>query len=69
MRIILDTNIFITREDYSIIPANLQDLIRILHESTVQILLHPLSVRDIENDQNEERKKIIKSKIKSYSLL
>jgi len=69
MRILIDTNIFIYRENYHIIPSNLQSLLKTLNDLVVQILIHPLSVHEIEKDRNHERKKITLSKIKTYPIL
>ena len=69
MRILIDTNIFIYREDTSILPENLQKLLRIINENKHTILVHSASIEDIENDKDMTRKKIMKSKLKSYALL
>lgn len=69
MRILIDTNILIYREDYHIIPENLQELMQILNNMGAKICLHPKSVEDISRDTNEERKKVILSKINAYDLL
>lgn len=69
MRILIDTNILIYREDYHIIPENLQELMQILNKMGAKICLHPKSVEDISRDTNEERKEVILSKINAYDLL
>jgi rRNA-processing protein FCF1 len=69
MRILIDTNIFIYRENYHIIPGNLQSLLKTLNDLVVQILVHPLSVHELEKDRNQERRAITLSKIKTYPLL
>lgn len=69
MRILIDTNIFILREDNKVVSENLQDLLRILNEESVSILIHPLSVEEINKDQDEARKTVSLSKIRTYSLL
>ncbi len=69
MRILIDTNIFIYRENYHIIPSNLQSLLKTLNDLVVQILVHPLSVHEIEKDRNQERREITLSKIKTYPIL
>lgn len=69
MRILVDTNIFIQREDPRIVPQNLQLLLRTLNEMSVQILIHPLSIKDVERDRDPTRKSIILSKIKTYPVL
>jgi len=69
MQILIDTNIFIQREDNKIVQDELQELIRILHELGYKIVLHPLSIEEIKKDKNKERRDIIISKIKSYPLI
>ena len=69
MRILIDTNIFIYRENSHIIPSNLQSLLKTLNDLIVQILVHPLSVHEIEKDRNHERREITLSKIKTYPIL
>ena len=66
MRILLDTNIFIYREDYRIISKNLMDLLKILNELTAELLIHPLSLEEIKKDRNVERREIVLSKIRTY---
>jgi Protein of unknown function DUF55. len=69
MRVILDTNIFISREDNKIVPESVQKLLNILNQHKIQILVHPSGKDDIERDKDSERKKIIQSKISSYTFL
>jgi len=69
MRILLDTNIFIYREDNTVIPQELQDLLQILSKVRAEILIHPLSLQELEKDKNETRRQIILSKLGSYPQL
>ncbi|KYK38852.1 MAG: hypothetical protein AYK18_00655 [Theionarchaea archaeon DG-70] len=69
MRILIDTNIFIYREDPIMLPENLQKLLRIARENKHIIIVHPASMKDIENDPDVKRRKIMISKLKSYPLL
>ncbi|MFX1365914.1 MAG: GNAT family N-acetyltransferase [Promethearchaeota archaeon] len=69
MRILLDTNIIIGREDNKIIDEDLQILMKILNQLDISIILHKKSIEDIERDKNEERKQITLSKFKTYNLL
>lgn len=69
MRILIDTNIFIYREDPTILPEHLQKLLRITRENKHIIMVHPASMKDIENDPDVKRRKIMISKLKSYPLL
>lgn len=69
MRILLDTNIIIHREDDKILSDKLQSLMKTISALNENILVHPLSIDDIKNDNNFNRKEIILSKIKSYNIL
>jgi len=69
MRILFDTNIFIHREDDKVISNNLQSLLRTLSRMKTEILIHPLSINELKRDKDEERKKIIISKVQSYCQL
>ncbi|GAG90575.1 unnamed protein product [marine sediment metagenome] len=69
MRVLIDTNIFIQRENDHILQSDLQKLLNVLNKLKIEILIHPKSITDIERDTNEIRKKIMLSKIKTYSLL
>jgi len=67
--VLIDTNIFIYREDHKVIPENLRRLLKILNELGVKIFVHPCSIEDIKSDKDENRKKIILSKIATYPKL
>ena len=69
MKIIFDTNILIHIEDPKELSKNLQDLMKLFREHGHQIFIHPASLKDIDNDQDENRKKIILSKLKGYPLI
>ena len=69
MRILLDTNIFIHREDDKVIPENLQGLLQMLGKIRTEILIHPLSIQELNKDRDEKRKSIILSKVGSYCQL
>ncbi len=68
LRLIIDTNIFISREDATAVSDNLQELLRITN-AKAQLLVHPLSVEDINQGKDESRKNTIKSKLGAYNLL
>ena len=69
MRFILDTNIFICREDHKVIPPNLQRLNKLLNEVGAAVVLHPLSIDDVSNDSDSQRKEISMSKLGTYAQL
>lgn len=69
MRLLIDTNIFIYREDNSEVDRQLSALLKILSENNVSVLMHPDAKLDILNDKDERRKKIILSKLDIYPLL
>jgi hypothetical protein len=66
MKVIFDTNILIHIEDPKELSKNLQDLMKIFREHGHQIFIHPISLKEIDNDSNESRKKIILSKLDGY---
>ncbi len=69
MRILIDTNIIIYREDNSELNKELSELFNVLNENNVQVLVHPASKKDLHNDPNKERRKIIFSKLSTYPQL
>ncbi|MFZ3383251.1 MAG: hypothetical protein WA144_04930 [Candidatus Methanoperedens sp.] len=69
MKIIFDTNILIHIEDPKELSKSLQNLMKLFREHGHQIFIHPASLKDIGNDQDENRKKIILSKLKGYPLI
>ncbi len=69
MRILLDTNIFIYREDDHVIPEELKELLMVLNKTKTEILIHPLSIEELKKDKDERRREIILSKVESYPIL
>jgi predicted nucleic acid-binding protein len=69
MRILIDTNIFIGRENDHILSNELQALLRILNSRQIEILIHPKSIEEIKRDSNISRKNIALSKLNTYPIL
>ena len=69
MRILLDTNIIISREDYEVLDEDLNILFKIFNELNVEVLVHPKSSVDLLHDKDRKRKEIILSKFKTYKKL
>jgi hypothetical protein len=69
MRVLLDTNVFIYREDDHVISENLQELLRALSAAKADINIHPSSIDDLQRDFDDRRKRVMNSKIKTYSFL
>ena len=69
MHLLIDTNIFIYREDDRIISENVCELFGLLNEISVEILIHPASVADIRRDTNTRRRDVMLSKIGMYKQL
>jgi rRNA-processing protein FCF1 len=69
IRVLIDTNVLILREDDRIIADNLASLIRVLSENNVPQLIHPSSIKEIEGDRDDRRREIMLSKIQTYSVL
>lgn len=66
MDILIDTNIFIYRENNRVVPRDLQELERSLKDEGHRILIHPLSKREIRNDGNADRRQKAESKVEAY---
>jgi hypothetical protein len=69
MRILIDTNVIINREEDKIISSELQELLEIISQLNYQLLVHPLSVAEIADDEDGRRKEINLSKIGTYPKL
>lgn len=70
MRILLDTNILIQRENNHIIPENLAELMRLLNGlENCSLHIHPLTRQEIMKDGYDERKNVNLSKSNTYSVL
>ncbi len=69
MRVLLDTNIFISREADRVVSSDLADLLGIFNELRSKLLVHPLSVTELKHDKNEKRREVNLSKIRTYSIL
>ena len=66
MNVLIDTNIFISREDYKEVPANLSSLLELFGKNLVKVFIHPLSKEDVKRDRNLQRMQISLSKMASY---
>ncbi len=69
MRILIDTNIFISREADRVLSSDLANLLGILNELKTELLVHPLSATELKNDKDEKRREVNLSKIRAYSIL
>lgn len=70
MRILLDTNILILRENNHIIPENVVQMMRLANGITGTTLhVHPLSINEIRKDGNLSRRDVNLSKVNSYAIL
>ena len=69
MRILIDTNIFIDRENDCVLSNELQVLLKILNSKQIEILIHPKSFEEIKRDSNISRKNIALSKLNTYPIL
>jgi hypothetical protein len=69
MHLLIDTNIFIYREDDRIISENVRELFGLLREISVDVFIHPASVADIQRDTAIRRREVMLSKIGMYKQL
>lgn len=68
-RIIFDTNIIISLEENALVADPVAQLFALLQTNGVQVLVHPASIEDIQNDKDENRRSIKLSKLKKYGQL
>lgn len=66
MQVLIDTNVFIHREDDEVVPKPLRKLEKTLKEGNHTITIHPESVAEIRNDENKERRRKAESRIETY---
>ncbi|CCJ37357.1 hypothetical protein BN140_2434 [Methanoculleus bourgensis MS2] len=69
MRILLDTNIFIDREQDHVLSRELAKLLQTLNKLRAELVIHPLSVSELRRDSNIKRREVNLSKIEAYSHL
>jgi len=70
MRILLDTNIIIPLEDSSeILEESMSDFFGLASKNNHQLLIHPISIEDIEKEPNKKKRKIIISRVQKYQTL
>lgn len=67
MRVLLDTNVLIYREDDRVLEKSVQELMRAL--GTMLVLVHPASLRDLDGDADEGRRRVVLSKVAAYPQL
>ena len=69
MHLLIDTNIFIYREDDRVVSQNVGDLFALLQKIPVDVFIHPASLTDIHRDTDERRRNMMLSKIGIYRQL
>lgn len=69
MRILLDTNIFIYREQDQVVSHDLAKLLQALNKLGAELIVHPLSVSELRRDSDIRRRGVNLSKIEAYSHL
>ena len=69
IRVLIDTNILILREDDRIIADDLAALMRLFSENNIQQLVHPLSIKEVEGDRDDRRREVMLSKLPAYAVL
>ncbi len=69
MRILIDTNILIHLEDNKIADDAFYKFYQVAINNNCQVLYHPECLKDLLNDKDSERRKIIRSKLKKYTVM
>jgi len=69
MRVLIDTNVLIHREDDKTVPRDLQRLLETLNRLRISVLVHPASLQDLRRDTKLVRSNVLQSKFRSYEQL
>lgn len=69
IKVLLDTNILIEREDYKATNPSFSELMSLLQENSIISFIHPSTINELEKDKERIRKESILSKVKSYPKL
>lgn len=69
MRVLIDTNIFIYREDNRVLERNTQRFLELVNRLGIQLVIHPKSREDLLRDPNRSRREISLSKLCAYAIL
>lgn len=67
MKILIDTNILLYNEADHHPPAHLQVLIRLINDLNYRLLVHPLSITEVEKDNNIPNKHLLLARMREYS--
>lgn len=66
MRVLLDTNVLIAREDPSSPREDLTELLRTLATRSGQVVIHPLTANELDGDGDFERRAVTQAKARCY---
>jgi len=66
MNILIDTHILVKREVDRTIERRLQEILQAIGELNHKLVVHPLSVTEVEKDKNIPQKSVLLSKIRTY---
>lgn len=69
MTVLLDTNIIIYREKDRVMNPSVMNLYKWLNKLKIEKFIHPLTIKEICKNQNEEEKNILLAKLNSYSII
>lgn len=69
MRVLIDTNVFISREGDQVLSPALRSLLQGLHRSGSHVLVHPASLEDLGHDRDGSRHHVAISKFNAYPRL
>ena len=70
MKVLFDTNIFITLETPGVVlPETLSDMVRFARELHYDIFYHSAQIEDLKRDKNDARRTAQLSRLKQYPAL
>jgi|GEM_PF-1699755 len=69
MNVLIDTHILVMRENNRSVHKDLLDVSRLANDLNLRLVVHPLSIAEIEKDKNIPDSRVFLSKAKAYPLL
>ena len=70
INILLDTNLFIYRENHNVLNDKVLELTKILYDSDqYRIVIHPMTINDLNHIKSLTEREIFLSKVKIYRMI
>lgn len=69
MKVLIDTNVFIEREEEEVLSEDIRRLEKIIKRDMGGPWMHPASINEVRNDPNQSRRESAESRVESYPRL